>query len=496
MELELELFDDNIYGKDVRLMGNIDGCTLCIYVGGNKKVDELASDKKLIEDAIDSNEEFEKIMNDSDFEDKEAREFVRSNIDNLFDKVEYVTFDLDHTSVREVIINNPSILSKKIILPDFYTINDYDKLVSDYETIKNFSGNYLVKLQGNDDYIKIEEAIELIKIIKEQSFMVKQLDLSPMEQVMYIYDQVRNRLYIMENEDEDLRTSRDLNQVVFGEKIVCEGYSNIFSAILTNLGYSNRVVYMNADDGKSGHARNVVYIKDPKYNIDGVYYFDTTWDRKKKENDNSYLNSYRCFAKTKRYTDYNLSKHLTELGFNNYSINIGAKVKQLIRDNDYEHITDYMKTINYMSDIVLGKHIIEYSSINPIYPTYGKFDSDLLDNIDYVCDKFNKEIDAKTYLDILYNVRKKEYYLNPEWYPFSVKDFYETYQRSHWDFDSELTIAKERLLKALFGEQTVDMERNPQEDFDDYIDSHDIANKIEQVKLTRSLRNVLNERSR
>jgi hypothetical protein len=45
-----------------------------------------------------------------------------------------------------------------------------------------------------------------------------------------------------------------------------------------------------------GHARNMLHLVDDKYEIDGIYFFDPTFDCKKDEG-NNFLFSYRFFAK-------------------------------------------------------------------------------------------------------------------------------------------------------------------------------------------------------
>ena len=52
-------------------------------------------------------------------------------------------------------------------------------------------------------------------------------------------------------------------------------------------------------------------------------------------------------------------------------------------------------------------------------------------------DLFGKEIKAPTMLKILYNVRKKQWYLDPKKYPFSEEDFAKSVLNSKWSFKED-----------------------------------------------------------
>lgn len=145
--------------------------------------------------------------------------------------------------------------------------------------------DFYVNLQGNSGYVKLDECKKIMNEIKKYVDHIKKLNLSPLESILYAYDMVRDRVYKKENTD-DYSLSRDLKNVLFGNEIVCVGYSRILSCIFDNLGIDNNLIYLSSKDNSSGHLRNAVYVDDQKYGVSGYYYLDATWDSKRQENDN------------------------------------------------------------------------------------------------------------------------------------------------------------------------------------------------------------------
>jgi len=140
-----------------------------------------------------------------------------------------------------------------------------------------------------DEYINMEETLNIyVDSIKKHNY-------SPFEQVLCAYDISKSYEYIMEDIDEDPQISRQLHTSILGEKIVCVGYASIFNAILSKLNIScanyGTFVYENKFEG---HERSAIYLKDEKYNIDGIFICDPTWDRRR-YNDIDPLDRYTYF---------------------------------------------------------------------------------------------------------------------------------------------------------------------------------------------------------
>lgn len=133
-----------------------------------------------------------------------------------------------------------------------------------------------------------EELLRYAKVPLENNY-------SPAESFYYIYNLLKQRIYHEEEKDEKETKSRGLKEVLYGDKIVCVGYSNLFAAISSVLGLSSEVCSWKHIKEEDGHASNVVYLNDSKYNICGVYGVDVTWDSKENEKDTEFENKIENF---------------------------------------------------------------------------------------------------------------------------------------------------------------------------------------------------------
>lgn len=122
--------------------------------------------------------------------------------------------------------------------------------------------------------------------------VIRSMNLSPFEAALVIHNYCASFKY---NESEGIlnsRSSREVVDIFRGGKIVCVGYSQLYKAIADKLNMPGLRVELNAcrvvDKGKNnygGHANNIVYIEDDKYNIRGEYAEDSCWDSIRETND-------------------------------------------------------------------------------------------------------------------------------------------------------------------------------------------------------------------
>lgn len=307
---------------------------------------------------------------------------------------------------------------------------------------------------------------------------------------MYVYDIVRDKVYAEVDENEDKNISRNLSSVLLGNKIVCVGYAKIFRTILEKLGISSHEVYLYYPNKNGGHARNEVYIKDEKYAVDGVYYFDPTWDSKKSENDNTYLFSYRYFAMTKVAMGLMDKGRLIDRIFPYFSDDIADEFEEIIKEGLEKVPEEMIKSINYMTSLVYNKYLIDKTRY--ILYRQGIIKSLLEVNTDEVIEEliplveyFNKPLSANILLKVLYNVRKQQYYANP----FGLNEFYKTIIESRWHFEMTgmqklaYEIAKPKEKGRIISNQMVEYSQNT-----------DLYRDIERVKFAKTLRRIYNNK--
>ena len=78
--------------------------------------------------------------------------------------------------------------------------------------------------------------------------------------------------------------------------------------ILRNLGFETNLITLGYKNSKTGHRRNSILLNDDKYNINGMFFLDATWDSKKDEN---YIDNYNFFLKPARFFCFiNQNEHI------------------------------------------------------------------------------------------------------------------------------------------------------------------------------------------
>lgn len=173
------------------------------------------------------------------------------------------------------------------------------KLLSDY--INDFK---IVIEQG--EKISIIHSMNLDKYFSLMSYMklmvkdIVESDLSTYERYLAVYEMVTHYKKYLEN-NRNFAEARELKYILFNNFIVCEGFSNLFVALLELVGipacnidvsfYKNKenpTLEQQAQLGKSQlellkgdmayHSRVLIRLIDSKYNIDGIFVADPTWD--------------------------------------------------------------------------------------------------------------------------------------------------------------------------------------------------------------------------
>ena len=228
MKGELVLVDEISYDLEEFSMFPCFGpFALAIYVDEEKTLESQLKNRSRFNECIafarECQVDFDEISEKAEAEIK----YVEEIFDNLLDEVEYIKIMFENTNVKEYVQNNPILLTKKIVLDETININDIEMIeefVRDYEDVID---KIYVSLEGNNDYVSLQDCYKTIKEVQKNAEKSAVLNLSPIETIMYIYDEVRNRIYKEEKEDESTTKSRDLTKVLFGDKIVCAGFAPI-----------------------------------------------------------------------------------------------------------------------------------------------------------------------------------------------------------------------------------------------------------------------------
>ncbi len=120
----------------------------------------------------------------------------------------------------------------------------------------------------------------LVNVIKKNNY-------SPFETMVFLHKYFTTHFFYNKGE---LEESRILPGIYFNAKIVCSGYASLLKAVIDRLDNPNLKAdimgckLFNKEPPykiESSHCQNFIYIKDDKYDIDGYYIEDLTYDCKK-----------------------------------------------------------------------------------------------------------------------------------------------------------------------------------------------------------------------
>lgn len=158
-----------------------------------------------------------------------------------------------------------------------FVLIDMDKeelesfLNSSYENPSSWSLPYE---NNNISFTMID--IPMYRVLVSYIKSLENNDLSPLEMVMKVYDNVKMFDYVVEKDE------RTLPSVVLRKSANQKEYNELFSYILNYMGFKTFVGTIKSRDGKTSYV-TLVDIKDEKHEIDGIYLFDPSMDTLSKE---------------------------------------------------------------------------------------------------------------------------------------------------------------------------------------------------------------------
>ena len=456
------------------------------------------------EDLISKPYDFEESINlslDIIAEDPKHIELLKNIRDNRLQyikNIDDIVFKYKPNEIAEFIKRNPILKTKRIIFEVHRELNS--KLINEVsEAFGKNTSNIYFDIAENEGLTTFKEYKDTIDAINNMINDIEKFNFSPLEKIMYTYDIVRNKIYVEVDADEDKSISRNLSSALLGDKIVCLGYAKIFKTLLEKLGIECNIVILKdfkkkKKRKKKGHARNAIYIKDEKYGVNGVYYFDPTWDNKKNNFDNEFLFSYKYFALTKKKMDKIDGGHIIDSAFPYFTSNIALELEKQIDEVGFEGLSDELiKSINQMSYLTKGETVINKRFQLTFAPQIFKHDKEkVIKKVTELIKYFDSTISADTLLRVLYNVRKQQYYNNPEKYPFGLIEFCKTVFISGWNFDG----APLENLALEFATSAKEKGKIKVSQTIRYAKETNMLKNIQQVKLAKTLRRVYEQKNK
>jgi len=317
---------------------------------------------------------------------------------------------------------------KVIIYAPYYSIDNILKYIKD-----NNLYDYRFISDGN-----VYKPVTYEKLVKENNYInsianyVNKFKLSPYEKTLFAADLIRELRYRHSNNEkpgdiESQSLSRDLYSLLEDDSIVCEGYANIYSAVLTKLGIENTILfYMPSKDADApGHAANLIILKDGKYNIDGIYTYDLTWVS---SNHKDYLRNYNylglpieydSLAKKEKYALTN-EKNLIKSDIQKLKDRIDTLQRFIELDAPDIRIKVSENMVEEAFKLCYGKYL-KGKEKNKYKEYYNKYDEPLKGIKEYyslIKDKCISEIPDSIFYEALYNVRRVENSIDKDKYIF------------------------------------------------------------------------------
>lgn len=298
------------------------------------------------------------------------------------------------------------------------SLEKYQKILDGYNLSKISNNNILVHYQEYGNDIDINTLYDTSCQINYITMKIKQYNLSPLERLIMVYDIVKNNFYHKEI-NENYLISRTLDNVLNSDYIVCVGYIALINAILKNLDINAKPIFCQAKDGK--HCRGIVYLNDEKYNINGVYILDPTWDSKRSSTSDK-LDRYNYFLLPIEIAEKTAKTELIHII--NMSINELALFECDFANTEYITEEKTLERINiyYYLKMIFSLTNSNYEDFAENIVFYDFLNSEERKKLDYVYQSVinkckTKDIDVDTFIKTLYNTKRIEYYLNEDKLP-------------------------------------------------------------------------------
>ena len=228
-------------------------------------------------------------------------------------------WELQREDVKEFIDDSSKTNAPFFEVSNLFSKGNYDWLRSCEcysKTIKNIEKKYseVIKKYPNISFAFNDagDTVEGINIINKNRIYnaiiaeTKRLELSPLETYIYLYDIVKFfKKYKGEPKKEIPELSRKSEFILFGEYIVCAGYTRIIAELveLINNPKLTAIEYVCRETEESRHARLIVAMDDRKYNVKGMYSSDPTFDSVQNVEDPLSIDKYDHCLLTKSQID-------------------------------------------------------------------------------------------------------------------------------------------------------------------------------------------------
>jgi len=337
-----------------------------------------------------------------------------------------------------VLEKNPVFRSKrsfvKIGTPNFNT--------ADIESVKPFrkSKNSLISFTKDLMYCSIDEIENTYEIINEIVRRVQKYEFSPAESLLYVYDIVRTNFGC------DKKYNKMMKNIIKKYSEPSTFYGCLFHQVLDRIKINNILTvgdFKYSNFNSYDRVMNIVYLKDEEKEIEGIYYFDLTFNSRYAFEKtfpggmgedvyfSQFLNNYSSFCRTKEEMEYDLGLEEDSILGMADSRFIYEKLKPSFEENGVKGIFDFMFTINQLSTLVEGEKLLDLK--RGIKPDEVE---EVMNSVSEYISLMDRELSAEKFLDVLFSVRKVEYVEKGNIFPLDIESLKDCLLNSSFEFAS------------------------------------------------------------
>lgn len=310
--------------------------------------------------------------------------------------------------------------------------------VKDKDKVRNFLLSNKEYLTANMGVIVNWNVFSVFDFLRFEDILYAMVNscycLSPFERFIYIYNEVKNFKKYKDKPD-DIDAPRDLYAILENDYMVCAGYANLLGDLLEKSGIVSveRTVKVDLSFDKNPsltpgwHARRYVYLKDSKYNIDGFYISDPTWDN---DLENDYYNHMLLTGIEEDYTgrynyiaEYNgiFMDLLNVKSIDEFYQKLKYYVNRLDNSNKFwieckwtEAMIDFIRTLRKLDPEFIYNLEKKYPEVQGIPNKFENLKK-IIDEVGhYVASKANKPIPGEILIKGLEEVYRKMYKVDEE----------------------------------------------------------------------------------
>lgn len=335
-------------------------------------------------------------------------------------------------------IENLNNYSKKGI-KIYFEYNDVNNIIAVIKSLKGkqaefiFRDNRIIKENTEqfkpyfDENIAISQNVSIRRYLEVENILdlavkdIKESSLSPYEKYLAVFKIVKDfKPYRSEGREYQSNTpaSYDLYEILFSEFIICRGFSELMIDLLKRVGISATFLHIELykeqetlsiedyatltkeeQDIKKGskdyHSRVIFRLIDSKYNIDGIFISDVTWDQEENLDlfNHSSLTPYETRFETDRF--YNTPDDI-------FDIQSGTEF--------YTKLQKFPKSVSRFLEIIMVIDKPFYKYLENKYDIDGPYTTEFFIEIyNYIITHTNKRISKDVLLNALKEVIRHTY---------------------------------------------------------------------------------------